>query len=228
MGGARSSAHSHSRAPPHSRVRRGGAALVALGILCSRLAGLVRQRVFAHYFGQTSAAADAFNAAFRIPNLLQNLFGEGALSGSFIPVYAASVARGETRHAVHVAGAVAALIGLVTSILVLFGILAAPLLVGLIAPGFTGQARELTIVLVRILFPGAGLLVLSAWCLGILNSHHRFLLSYAAPVMWNAADDRHSAGVRRPALRCRSWPSISRGDRLRAARCSLPCRYRRS
>ena len=167
--------------------RRGGAALVALGILCSRLAGLVRQRVFAHYFGQTSAAADAFNAAFRIPNLLQNLFGEGALSGSFIPVYAASVARGETRHAVHVAGAVAALIGLVTSILVLSGILAAPLLVALIAPGFTGQARELTIVLVRILFPGAGLLVLSAWCLGILNSHHRFLLSYAAPVMWNAA-----------------------------------------
>ena len=160
---------------------------MALGILCSRLAGLVRQRVFAHYFGQTSAAADAFNAAFRIPNLLQNLFGEGALSGSFIPVYAASVARDETRHAAHVAGAVAALLGLVTSILVLFGVLAAPLLVGLIAPGFTGPTRELTVTLVRILFPGAGLLVLSAWCLGILNSHHRFLLSYTAPVMWNAA-----------------------------------------
>ena len=174
-------------ASPQPKRGRGGAALVALGILCSRLAGFVRQRVFAHYFGQQSAAADAFNAAFRIPNLLQNLFGEGALSGSFIPVYAASVARGETRHAVHVAGAVAALLGLVTSILVLLGLLAAPLLVGLIAPGFTGETRDLTIVLVRILFPGAGLLVLSAWCLGILNSHHRFLLSYAAPVMWNVA-----------------------------------------
>ena len=170
-----------------SSPRRGGAALVALGILCSRLAGFIRQRVFAHYFGQSSAAADAFNAAFRIPNLLQNLFGEGALSGSFIPVYAASVARGDTRHAVHVAGAVAALLGLVTSFIVLLGVLAAPLLVSLIAPGFTGATRELTIVLVRILFPGAGLLVLSAWCLGILNSHHRFLLSYAAPVMWNVA-----------------------------------------
>ena len=170
-----------------SSPRSGGAALVALGILCSRLAGLIRQRVFAHYFGQESAAADAFNAAFRIPNLLQNLFGEGALSGSFIPVYAASVARGDTRHAAHVAGAVAALLGLVTSIVVLLGVLAAPLLVSLIASGFTGDTRELTIVLVRILFPGAGLLVLSAWCLGILNSHHRFLLSYTAPVMWNAA-----------------------------------------
>jgi putative peptidoglycan lipid II flippase len=170
-----------------SSPRRGGAALVALGILCSRLAGLIRQRVFAHYFGQASAAADAFNAAFRIPNLLQNLFGEGALSGSFIPVYAASVARGDTRRAAHVAGAVAALLGLVTSIVVLLGVLAAPLLVSLIASGFTGDTRELTIVLVRILFPGAGLLVLSAWCVGVLNSHGRFFLSYSAPVFWNLA-----------------------------------------
>ena len=70
-------------------------ALVAFGILCSRLTGFVRQRVFAHYFGLQSDAADAFMAAFRIPNFLQNLFGEGALSASFIPVYAALVARNE-------------------------------------------------------------------------------------------------------------------------------------
>ena len=61
--------------------------MVAAGILLSRIVGLVRNRVFAHYFG-TSDAADAFNAAFRIPNFLQNLFGEGVLSASFIPVYA--------------------------------------------------------------------------------------------------------------------------------------------
>ena len=72
-----------------------GSLFVAIGIFCSRLAGLVRLRVFAHYFGLQSDAADAFNAAFRIPNFLQNLFGEGALSASFIPVYAALVARGE-------------------------------------------------------------------------------------------------------------------------------------
>ena len=161
-------------------------ALVALGILCSRLTGFIRQRFFAQYFG-LSDPADAFIAAFRIPNFLQNLFGEGALSASFIPVYAALVTRNEREEAARVAGAVAALLALVTAILVLFGILAAPLLVTLIAPGFEGGKRELTIALVRILFPGAGLLVLSAWCLGILNSHRRFLLSYIAPVIWNVA-----------------------------------------
>ncbi len=66
--------------------------LVAAGIFLSRIAGLVRQRIFAHYFGN-SDAADAFNAAFRIPNFLQNLFGEGVLSASFIPVYAGLLAR---------------------------------------------------------------------------------------------------------------------------------------
>ncbi len=160
---------------------------VAAGIFLSRLAGLVRLRTFAHYFGLQSDAADAFNAAFRIPNLLQNLFGEGALSASFIPVYAALVARGERREADRVAGAVGALLGLLVSLLVVAGMFATPWLTALIAPGFGGEKRALTIVLVRILFPGAGLLVLSAWCLGVLNSHHQFLLSYAAPVMWNAA-----------------------------------------
>jgi len=163
------------------------AVFVAAGILISRIAGFVRMRVFAHYFGLRSDAADAFNAAFRIPNFLQNLFGEGALSASFIPVYASLISRGERKEADHVAGAVGALLALVVGLLVLLGVLATPVLIAVIAPGFTGAKRELTIQLVRILFPGAGLLVLSAWCLGVLNSHHRFLLSYTAPVMWNAA-----------------------------------------
>ena len=160
--------------------------MVAAGILLSRILGLVRNRVFAHYFG-TSAAADAFNAAFRIPNVLQNLFGEGVLSASFIPVYAGLQARGATREARETAGAVAALLGLVVSVLVLVGVLATPWLIDLIAPGFGGEKRTATIRLVRIFFPGAGLLVLSAWCLGILNSHRRFFLSYVAPVVWNLA-----------------------------------------
>jgi putative peptidoglycan lipid II flippase len=172
--------------PTQGRARR-GALFVGAGILVSRLAGLVRLQVFAHYFGLQSDAADAFNAAFRIPNFLQNLFGEGALSASFIPVYASLVARGERKDADRVAGAVGALLALVVAVLVVGGVLATPVLIAAIAPGFTGDKRELTIQLVRILFPGAGLLVLSAWCLGVLNSHHRFLLSYAAPVMWNAA-----------------------------------------
>jgi putative peptidoglycan lipid II flippase len=159
---------------------------VAFGILCSRLAGLVRQRVFSHYFGLT-ATADAFMAAFRIPNFLNNLFGEGALSASFIPVYASLVARGERKEADRVAGAVLSLLALAVSVIVLVGVLATPLLIDAIAPGFTGATRQLTIVLVRILFPGAGLMVMSAWCLGVLNSHHRFLVSYSASVVWNAA-----------------------------------------
>jgi putative peptidoglycan lipid II flippase len=160
--------------------------LVAAGILLSRLIGLVRQRIFNHYFGQ-SDEADAFNAAFKVPNFLQNLFGEGVLSASFIPVYAKLLAEGDEEEATHTAGAVFAILALTASVLVLLGVLATPYLIDAIAPGFHGSKRELTIRLVEILFPGAGLLVLSAWCLGILNSHHKFFLSYAAPVIWNAA-----------------------------------------
>lgn len=162
------------------------AALVGAGILLSRIVGLVRQRVFAYYFG-TSAAKGAFDAAFKIPNFLQNVFGEGALSASFIPVYASLLASDEKREAGYVAGAVLSLLALITSLLVLTGILSTPYLINVIAPGFTGETRELTIRLVKIFFPGAGLLVISAWCLGVLNSHKRFFLSYTAPVIWNVA-----------------------------------------
>jgi len=168
-------------------MKTSGAVFVAAGILLSRLAGFVRLRVFAHYFGLQSDAADAFNAAFRIPNFLQNLFGEGALSASFIPVYASLIGRGRKEEADQVAGAVGAILALVIAVLVLAGLVATPLLIDVLAPGFVGEKRELTMQIVRILFPGAGLLVLSAWCLGVLNSHRRFLLSYAAPIMWNAA-----------------------------------------
>lgn len=172
-------------AAPSSTSR--SAALVAAGILLSRLAGLVRLRVFGHFFGVQSDAADAFNAAFRIPNLLQNLFGEGALSASFIPVYAGLLARGKEADADRAARTVFVLLSLVTSVLVLAGVLLAPFLIDIIAPGFSGPKRALTASLVRILFPGAGLLVVSAWCLGVLNSHRKFFISYTAPVMWNAA-----------------------------------------
>ena len=156
------------------------------GILISRLVGLIRQRIFAHYFG-SSGAGDAFSAAFRIPNFLQNVFGEGALSASLIPVYARLLAQGDEKEATRVANAVFGLLALVTSLVVLVGVLATPLFVTAIAAGFQDERRELTITLVRIFFPGAGLLVLSAWCLGILNSHHRFFISYTAPVAWNVA-----------------------------------------
>jgi putative peptidoglycan lipid II flippase len=175
---------SSTTSPPTSSKRF--AFLVAAGIFLSRLAGLIRDRVFAHFFGN-SDAADVFKAAFRIPNFLQNLFGEGVLSASFIPVYANLLARDDKEEARKTAGAVAALLALSTSVLVLLGVLTAPWLIDAIAPGFHGEKRELTVLLVRILFPGAGLLVGSAWCLGVLNSHRKFFISYTAPVLWNIA-----------------------------------------
>ncbi len=140
----------------------------------------------ARYLG-AGLAADAFNAAFRIPNLLQNLFGEGVLSASFIPEYAGLLGRGDENEATRLAGAIAGMLALIASIIVALGVYTAPWLVAIIANGFTGEKRELTVLLTRILFPGAGLLVFSAWCLGILNSHRRFFISYTAPVFWNLA-----------------------------------------
>ncbi|HEV2960296.1 MAG TPA: murein biosynthesis integral membrane protein MurJ [Candidatus Angelobacter sp.] len=160
--------------------------LVAAGIFSSKIAGLVRERIFAYYFGN-SAITDAFRQAMRIPNFLQNLFGEGVLSASFIPVYAKLVAQDEREEAGRVAGAIFSILALLTATLALLGVLATPYFINVIAPGFKGETRRLTIQLVRIVFPGVGLLVLSAWCLGILNSHGKFFLSYASPVLWNAA-----------------------------------------
>ena len=173
-----------SQPPKKSLTAKSSALAVATGIFLSRLLGLVRDRVFAHYLGN-SDVADAFRAAFRIPNFLQNLFGEGVLSASFIPVYARLRAEDRHEEASELAEAIFAILFFITSVLVLVGVFAAPWLIDAIAPGFHGAKRELVIRLVRILFPGAALLVLSAWCLGVLNSHRKFLLSYAAPVIWN-------------------------------------------
>jgi putative peptidoglycan lipid II flippase len=167
-------------------VKSTGAALVAAGVLISRILGLAREAVIAHVLG-TSVASDALRAALRIPNLLQNLFGEGALSASFIPVYSRLRSENRDADALRVAGAVFALLTVLSSALVLIGIIWSPQLVALLTPGFSESARTLTTTLVRIMFPGVGLLVLSAWCLGVLNSHRRFFLSYVSPVMWNLA-----------------------------------------
>ncbi len=159
---------------------------VGVGIFLSRIAGLVRERVIAHYLGLLPAAA-AFRAAMRIPNLLQTLLGEGVLSASFIPVYARLLAEGREEEASRVARVIGTLLALVATAIAVIGVLAAEPLVDLIQPGFKPSTRELTVQLVRIMFPGTALLVMSAWCLGVLNSHRRFFLSYVSPVLWNAA-----------------------------------------
>jgi putative peptidoglycan lipid II flippase len=171
---------------PRPSASGSGAALVAAGVLISRVLGFARDAAIAHVLG-TSVASGALRAALRIPNLLQNLFGEGALSASFIPVYARLRTEGRDADAVRVAGAVFTLLALLSSALVLIGVIWSAALVDLLTPGFSADTRALTTTLVQIMFPGVGLLVLSAWCLGVLNSHRRFFLSYVSPVMWNLA-----------------------------------------
>ncbi len=173
-------------APGAGSARTRASALVTAGILLSRIFGLVRERVFAHFFG-AGPAADAWKAALRLPNVIQNLLGEGTLSASFIPIYAELLEEKRELEAARFAGAVFGLLTLTAGVLALLGVLAAPWLVAFVFAGFDPDRQALTTELVRILFPMTALLAISAWALGILNSHRRFFLPYAAPVVWNGA-----------------------------------------
>ena len=175
-------------AEPVAQPRSSGrsAQLIAIGILLSRMSGLLRENLFARFLG-TSDYASVFRAALRGPNLLQNLLGEGTLSASFIPSYTDLLHKGKTEEAGRVAGAILALLFAVAGVLVLLGIAIAPLFVSIAYPGYKGEVRELTIICTRIMFPMTGILAMSAWALAILNSHRKFFLPYIAPVFWNAA-----------------------------------------
>lgn len=177
---------------------RGGAAMVAMGIFLSRIMGFVRERAVAYFFG-VGAHSDVFATAFRGPNLLQNLLGEGTISAAFVPIYSRMLAEGREKDAGRFAGAMLGLLAAGVAVLVGLGVLFAEPLVSVLAPGFrddeallaTGEIPidrfTLAVAAVRLIFPMTGLLVLSAWALGVLNSHRRFFVSYVAPVIWNLA-----------------------------------------
>lgn len=178
--------------------RAGGAFAVAAGIFSSRLAGLLRTSALGAFFG-VGPHADVFSAALRLPNLLQNLLGEQTLSAAFIPVYSRLLAAGKREEANRLAGAVFSLLVAAAGAAAALGVLFARPIVGLLAAGFLrdrelialGQASvdryELAVAAVRWIFPMTALLVLSAWALGVRNSHGRFFLSYFSPVFWNAS-----------------------------------------
>lgn len=184
--------------PPRAPRSRGGAAMVFAGIFLSRIMGFLREGAFAGYFG-VGPYQDAVTAAFRVPNLLQNLLGEGVLSASFIPIYSGLLAEGKEKEAGRFAGAIFGLMMAAAGGLALIGVLLARPIVALLASGFLGDAEKvaagtmavdrfaLTAEGVRILFPMAAFLALSVWALAILNSHRKFFLPYVAPVLWNAA-----------------------------------------
>ncbi len=177
---------------------RPAASKVAGGILISRLFGLVREASLATFFG-AGPHADVFRTALRGPNILQNLLGEQTLSASFIPVYSRLLAEGRQHEAGRFAGAIFGLLLAAAGALSLLGALFAEPLVTLLSAGYLADAARvaageatvdrfpLAVAAVRIVFPMAGLLALSAWCLGVLNSHRRFFLPYLAPALWNAA-----------------------------------------
>ena len=176
----------------------GGAFSVAAGIFSSRLAGLLRTSVLGAFFG-VGPHADVFSAALRLPNLLQNLLGEQTLSAAFIPVYSRLLAAGKREEAGRLAGSVFSLLVAAAGGAAVLGVLFARPIVGLLAAGFLrdrelialGQAGvdrfELAVAAVRWIFPMSALLVLSAWALGVRNSHGRFFLSYFSPVFWNVS-----------------------------------------
>jgi len=167
---------------------------VAAGIFASRIVGLIRERVIAYYFG-VSAHADVLQVAFRAPNLLQNLLGEGTISAAFIPIYSRMLDEGRPEDAGRFAGAIFGLLVVVAAGLALLGVVLAEPIVAVLAPGWLAESSSaasvdrfaLCVQAVRVVFPMAGVLVLSAWALGVLNSHRQFFVSYVAPVLWNVA-----------------------------------------
>ena len=163
-----------------------GAILVGAGIFLSRISGIGREAAVAAFIG-AGRIGDAYRAALTIPRLLQNLLGEGVLSASFIPVYSQLVEEGRRKDAGRLAGAVFGLLAVVTGLVVLAGWVLAKPVVSLLLWRLSDHTADLTVELVRVMFAGIGFIVLAAWTLGVLNAHRRFFLSYAAPVVWNAA-----------------------------------------
>lgn len=159
---------------------------VASGTFLSRVLGLVREQVFAHLFG-ASLAADAFFAAYRIPNLLRDLFAEGALSSAFVPVFKQKLKEGSKEEAFELAQVSFSVLGLVVTAVCIIGALLSPYLVKIIAPGFEkvlGKA-ELTAQLTAYMFPFLLLVALAALAMSILNSFDRFGVPALAPALFN-------------------------------------------
>ena len=188
-------------APPETsppKTRTSAASTVAAGIFLSRIFGFVRTSALAYFFG-AGAHYDVYVYATRGPNLLQNLLGEGTLSAAFIPIYSRMIAEGRQEEAGRFAGAIFGLLVVVVSALVLLGVTLARPIASVLAYGLLDDAAqvaagqlpvdrfELVVQALRIVFPMSGLFVLSAWALGVLNSHRRFFLPYFAPVLWNLA-----------------------------------------
>jgi len=164
----------------------GSAGKVSGATAFSRILGLVREQVMAYYFG-AGMATDAFITAFRIPNLLRDMFAEGALSSAFVPIFKEKLVNNGDKDAFKLADIVITLILLVVGIIVLLGILAAPAIVYIMANGFTVDPVKfnLTVTMTRIMMAYLLLVSLSALVMGMLNSYGKFGIPALSPALFN-------------------------------------------
>ena len=173
--------------PPETRAEKlntKAAGIVGLAVLCSRVLGLAREAIFAALFGG-GRIMDAFTIAFRIPNLLRDLFAEGALSTAFVTTFSKTTAIDGDQAAWRLANKVATLATVVLSAIVVAGILSAPWLVSLLAPGFEGEKAALTVTLTRVMYPFILLVSLAALVMGMLNAKNVFGVPAMASSFFN-------------------------------------------
>ncbi len=164
------------------------AGVVGAMTMISRVFGYLRDAVIATYFG-AGAAADAFFVAFRIPNFLRRLFGEGSLTISFVPVFTEALEKEGKERARELASICFTVFSVILALLTLLGIIFAPQIILLLAPGYQGVADKmsLTVLLTRIMFPYTLLICLVALAMGVLNSVKHFFAPAFAPVLLNIA-----------------------------------------
>lgn len=166
------------------RVSARAAGVVALAVMCSRLLGLVREQVFGHLFG-TTWQSDAFKMAFRIPNLLRDLFAEGALSTAFVTTFSRTAEGEGLESAWGLANRVTTFAVVVLSGLTLLGIAFSEPLVGLVAKGFEGEKLALTVHLTQVMFPFILMVSVAAVVMGILNARSVFGVPAMASTFFN-------------------------------------------
>lgn len=161
---------------------------ISLATGISRILGFIRDVILAKLFG-ASGLTDAFFVAYRVPNLLRELFAEGAVSAGFVPVFTEYLNRHGREEARRLAGVVFAFLFSVLMIICLLGILFAPFIASLVAPGFISDNEKfmLTIKLIRIMFPFLLFISLAALCMGVLNSLRSFFIPALAPAFFNLA-----------------------------------------
>jgi putative peptidoglycan lipid II flippase len=171
-------------APRAERLNTRAAGIISLAVMCSRLLGLAREQIFAALFGG-GRAMDAFTVAFRTPNLLRDLFAEGALSTAFVTVFSRTIARRGDAAAWQLANKVVSLTAMFLTVLALLGMLIAPWLVALFAPGFDADKAALTVTLARIMYPFIVLVSLAALVMGLLNAKNVFGMPAMASSFFN-------------------------------------------